>query len=193
MKTHPFKPLISKATKKLLVGTLPPENVSFYFSHSSNTRLWDILSAVDQQSNFVSKGGNHLSDIKKMEILDSLGIGITDIIYRYKRDNNYSTKDTDIEPKEYLDLVKLAIDNNITELLFVYQSALKWFVHYLQKEPPVRLKKISMRFNIGPQNILVSENKNIKCTLLPAPLNRGAKGQNLTYKLAFYKTHILDL
>lgn len=61
MKFHPFKPNIQKTTKKLLIGTLPPERVKFYFSSSKNTRLWDILKTIGTKENMVCKGSNDLS------------------------------------------------------------------------------------------------------------------------------------
>src|SRR5689334_10599655 len=98
MPTHPFHPLFSKETRKLLIGTLPPEQVPFYFSNSSNTRLWDILKAIREKSDEVGRGGNNLSNAEKVKILDSLKIGISDIIYKYERDEYYSTKDKHIAP-----------------------------------------------------------------------------------------------
>jgi G:T/U-mismatch repair DNA glycosylase len=190
MLTHPFKPQISKATKKLLIGTLPPENVPFYFSNSTNTRLWDILSAIKENKNHVGSGGNNLSNVEKIEILEKLKIGITDIIYGYERDEP-STKDKHIDPKEYNDLLQLALDNNIDEMFFVYQSALKWFIHSLKKTEPVRLKKLKGKYIIGRQPEILAQEKIIKCTLLPPPLNRGTKGQTLDFKLGFYRKHIL--
>ncbi|ANE51504.1 hypothetical protein [Flavisolibacter tropicus] len=193
MRTHPFKPLITKNTKKLLVGTLPPEDVSFYFSNSSNTRLWDILTAINEHSNYVNRGGNELSDRTKIEILNSLNIGITDIIYRYDRDDYNSTKDKHIQPKEYKDLLQLSVDNNINELLFVYQSAFKWFVHSLEKVEPVRLKKLKVKYVIGPVGEFKFQDKTIRCILLPAPLNRGKKDETLAFKLEFYRKYIQGL
>jgi G:T/U-mismatch repair DNA glycosylase len=192
MKTHPFPPQISKTTKKLLIGTLPPEDVIFYFSNSSNTRLWDILTAIKEKRDYVGSGGNSLSDNKKIEILDNLQIGISDIIYAYERDEYHSTKDSHIDPKEYNDLLRLALDNNIQELLFVYQSALKWFIHSLAKTQPVRLNKIRESYTVGKQQSIEIEGKILRCTLLPPPLNRGTKGQTLDVKLATYRKYILE-
>lgn len=192
MRTHPFKPLIPGNTKKLLVGTLPPENVNFYFSNSSNTRLWDILIAINKNVDQISTGGNNLANHSKIQLLKNLGLGISDIIYRYERDEINSTKDIHIDPKEYNDLLQLAVDNSISELLFVYQSALKWFIHSLKKVEPVRLKTLKNNFLIGAQQELNIQNKAIKCSLLPAPLNRGLKGQTLNYKLDVYRKYILE-
>ncbi len=191
MKNHPFKPLISNGTRKLLIGTLPPEEVKFYFSNSSNTRLWDILTAISEGSDVVAKGGNIMSDQEKINILKKLGLGITDIIYTYERDDYYSTRDADINPKTYLDLLGLASKKEISDLLFVYQSAYKWFLHSLQKAEPVRLKRLKGKYGTGWQNRIEYKGAFINCTLLPSPLNRGRKGETLLYKLAFYRSHIL--
>lgn len=191
MKTHPFKPLISKETKKLLVGTLPPEDVSFYFSNSSNTRLWDILKAISEGAIAVGKGGNLLTTTEKIQILESLQIGINDVIYKYLRDDYYSTKDNHIAPKQYADLLQRAFDNEITELLFVYQSALKWFIHSLEKTEPVRLQKLKAKYSIGFQEEIIFRGRRIKCILLPSPLNRGRKGETLDFKLAIYRKYLL--
>jgi len=187
MFTHPFKPEIPKTATKLLIGTLPPEGVKFYFSNSANTRLWDILTAINNGSNVIGTGSNNLSNSEKIKILENLKIGISDIIYGYERDSVESTKDTDINPKEYKDLVQLASDNNIKELLFVYQSALKWFIHSLDNTEPVRLKKLNARYELGSQ--LIAETT-IKCILLPSPLNRGRKDETLEFKLLEYKKYI---
>lgn len=192
MNYHPFLPLISNNTKKLLVGTLPPEGVKFYFSNSSNTRLWDILKSINENLKFISYGSNNLSNNQKIEILDNLKIGISDIIYSYERDEYNSTKDSDINPKEYKNLLQLVIDNNISEILFVYQSAYKWFLHSRENTEPVRLKKIKSKFIIGKQESIEYKGKIIKCTLLPSPLNRGRKGETLEFKISFYRKYILD-
>lgn len=192
MSVHPFEPLIFKSTKKLLIGTLPPEGVRFYFSNSSNTRLWDILSAIDKRTTVIDKGGNDLSSEEKKKILNNLRVGISDIIYQYKRDDYGSTSDRHIDPKEYKDLLRLAVDNNIDEFLFVYQSAFKWFIHSLEKVQPIRLRRLKYVYSIGLQPMVKFEGKIIRCILLPSPLNRGRKGETLGYKLEFYRKYILD-
>ena len=190
MKTHPFKPLIPKTATKLLIGTLPPEGVNFYFSNSSNTRLWDILKAIREKSDFVGSGGILLSNREKIDILTNLNIGISDIIYGYERDDLKSTKDTHIHPKVYKDLLELAIDHNIQELLFVYGNAFKWFLHSLEKTEPVRVRKLR-HYDISEEKIIEFKGKTIRCILLPSPLNRGTKGQTLQFKLDVYRRYIL--
>jgi G:T/U-mismatch repair DNA glycosylase len=190
MSYHPFKPLIPKNSKKLLIGTLPPESADFYFSNSSNTRLWDILKSIFNNSIELAKGSNKLDKIEKEDLLLALGIGITDIILEYNRSEPNSTKDIHIIPIKYNDLLKIAIDNDIDELLFIYASAYKWFVHSLTQEEPAMLSKLKGNYQIGLQEPIKIGDKIIKCTILPAPLNRGRKGQSLNFKLDYYKSAI---
>jgi hypothetical protein len=148
------------------------------------------LQTINDKAKVIGQGGNQLSKKTKVEILDSLRVGITDIIYCYQRDIHASTKDLHIDPKKYKDLLRLAVDNNIDELIFVYQSAYKWFVHSLDKKPPVRLRRLKLKCTIGNQREIIFEGKRIRCTLLPSPLNRGLKGQTLAFKLDFYRKYI---
>jgi G:T/U-mismatch repair DNA glycosylase len=108
MKTHPFKPLIPTGAKKLLVGTLPPESATAYFSNSANTRLWDILTSNDQNLSEVCSGTNKLSQTEKEKLLQRLKVGISDIIFQYDREEPDSTKDNHIIPRKYNDLIQLA-------------------------------------------------------------------------------------
>ncbi len=190
MPTHPFPPQITLATRKLLVGSLPPEGVSFYFSNSPNTRLWDILIAIRNGQDTVGYGGYKLDKSEKIEILDSLGLGISDIIFKYEREVPNSTKDQHIIPKEYNDLLKLAVDNDIDELLFVYKGAYRWFLHSLSNEEPVRLRQLKEKSPVEQVKEITWQNKRVRCVLLPSPLSHGRKGETLSYKLDIYRKHI---
>lgn len=189
-KIHPFEPLISKKTKKLLVGTLPPESAKVYFSNSPNTRLWDILKAVEANSDQVSKGGNNMPHEEKSKLLEKLGLGIVDIIYRYDRIDNSSTKDKDIIPLEYFKLLDFAKKNRIEDLLFVYQNAYRWFEHSLLGVNPVKINKLREKYKSGFIREINYKGFSIKCILLPQPLNRGKKGETLVYKVNEYKKGI---
>jgi G:T/U-mismatch repair DNA glycosylase len=190
MRTHPFPPLIPPSSTKLLVGTLPPEGVRFYFSNSSNTRLWDILKAIYEKSTVVCKGGNALSDREKTNILSNLNLGISDIIYKYERDDLASTNDKHINPKAYNDLLELAAVHNITALLFVYKNAFRWFLHSLDKTTPVKIRKLK-RYGLQDEQVIEYRGRSIRCVQLPSPLNRGQKGQTLQFKLEVYRKHIV--
>lgn len=189
MRQHPFEPEIPKNAKKLLVGTLPPEGVTFYFSNSSNTRLWDILKSVDENHSTISTGSNSLSKIEKQKILSNLKIGITDIILKYNRQEE-TTKDQHIIPYEYNKLLDLAVSKGINELFFVYKSAYKWFVHSLKNEPPVRLRNLKLKLDKGFQKEIEHRGQKIKLTILPPPLNRGMKGETLEFKIKYYSEYI---
>lgn len=192
MNTHRFAPEIPLSAKKLLIGSLPPDGAAFYFSNSSNTRLWDLLGALESNSSEVGKGGYCLATERKIEILKNLKIGISHIIYQYERDDPSSSKDMHIIPKKYNDLLQLAFDKDIDELLFVYQSALKWFDHSIQGLEPARLRHLSGKYQIGPQPDVMFKGKVIKCVLLPSPLSRGTRGQTLSFKLDVYRKYLVE-
>lgn len=197
MSKHPFPPEIPSNARKLLIGTLPPEGASFYFSNDSNTRLWDFLTAIRNKSSIVGKGGYELSKDEKINILKDLHLGNSDIILEYERDEigkkggKDSLQDIHIIPKKYNDLIQLAIDNNIDEFIFLYESAYKWFLHSIKKEQPLRLKEIKGKYTIGFQEDIKIGDKTIKCVLLPNPLNRGRKGETKEVKLEMYRKHII--
>lgn len=190
MKTHPFEPLIFKNTRKLVIGTLPPESATYYFSNSSNTRLWDILKSIQEDNPYVSRNSNLLSKEEKHKILKSLSLGIYDIIYKYERIDINSTKDKDIIPLEYSNILDLIENTKVEELLFVYKNAAKWFLHSLTKIKPVKCNQLKNNLNYGIFKELILNNRKIACSLLPTPLNRGKLGETLKFKLDFYKTEI---
>lgn len=193
MKTHPFKPLVFEETKQLIIGTLPPETAPFYFSNGRNTRLWDLLTSIDNGRSEISTNANNLNSEAKCNILKHLNLGIADIIYKYDRVVFSSTSDKDIIPIEYKNLIEIAKNSNIDKFLFVYQSSYKWFLHSLSNQCPVKLSELdNQQYQIGfIQNIRL-ENKEIQCYLLPSPLNRGRRGETLSFKLDFYRKIILN-
>ena len=188
---HPFNPLIFKSTRKLLIGTLPPEGVDFYFSNSSNTRLWDILQAIYLGNDVVGRGGNLLSKKEKNAVVEGLGIGISDIIYEYQREVESSTQDAHIIPVEYKNLLELAVEHGIKEFLFVYSSAYKWFLHSLTGNVPVVLRSLRGANKVGELEVFLYKGLSIKCVLVPSPLNRGRKGETMLSKLEVYRRYIL--
>ncbi len=187
---HPFEPIIFNNTTKLLIGTLPPEKAPFYFSNSVNTRLWDILQTVSSENETIYQNSNNLSDQQKEEILKSLDLGIYDIIKEYDRKNMESTKDSDIIPLKYSDIIKLVSNTEINTLLFVYQNAALWFLHSLKGGAPEKIEKLKSKLEYGVFHKLKVGSKEISCILLPSPLNRGKKGETLEYKLERYKYYI---
>ncbi len=187
---HPFEPFILKDSKNLIIGTLPPENISYYYSNSSNTRMWDILKSILDNTEEIPKNSyKELSVEEKKDILKKLNLSMCDIIYEYDRKKE-STKDNDIIPIKYLDINSLIEDTSIENLLFVYKSAAKWFLHSLENKKPIKSPKPKINIHGEFYNYKL-HNKIIKCILLPNPLNRGKKGETLPIKRDIYKKWIL--
>lgn len=190
MHTHPFEPLIFPNTKKLLIGTLPPESAKFYFSNSSNTRLWDLLNSINKNILEIKPGSNLFEKEKKEQILRNLKLGITDIIFEYERDYIDSVKDEHIKPIRYKKITDCIIDTQVETLLFVYKNAAKWFLHSLSSDNPVRITELHQNIPLGKFDEQKIGNKIVSFVLLPAPLNRGRKGETLGEKLKTYRAWI---
>ena len=188
---HPFEPQIIKNSINIIIGTLPPDNIKFYYSNSSNTRMWDLLKSIQEDIDYIPKNSYILSTERKKEILTKLNLSMTDIILEYERKQN-STNDNDIIPIKYNNIETIIQDSSIKNLLFVYESALQWFLHSLKKEKPLELKKLPKVKNqkYGIVNSISLNGKTINCILLPNPLNRGKKGETLEFKKEIYKKWI---
>lgn len=189
---HPFKPYIANNSKKMIIGTLPPENINFYYSNSANTRMWDILKSIQEEMNTIPKGSYKLSTNEKKAILFALDLSMSDILYEYEREAQ-STRDQDIIPIKYFDIKQLIKNTSVVNLLFVYKSAAKWFLHSLEDAMPTRLSAIKNKVNseYGIFYSFMLDNRLINCILLPNPLNRGKKGCTLEKKKEIYKKWIL--
>jgi len=188
---HPFEPQIIKNSKSMIIGTLPPDNIEFYYSNSSNTRMWDLLKSIQKNTKDVPRNSYKLPTEEKKEILAKLNLSMADIILEYERKQK-STNDSDIIPKKYNNIENIIKDTSIENLLFVYKSALQWFLHSLKHEQPIELKKLPKIKNEEYEiicNILLNE-KTINCILLPNPLSRGKKGETLEFKKETYKKWI---
>lgn len=191
-KKHPFSPIISKHSKSLLIGTLPPETAPFYFSNTPKTRLWDILYAIEQNESIVPKGKYLLPEQEKLKILENLSLSMVDIILEYERKDMNSVKDYDIIPHKYQNIISLIEEAEITQLLFLYKNAALWFLHSLTDESPKPINEIK-KGQIDSVNFYSFRlnNREITCFLLPSPLNRGKKGETMDFKLKFYRGLIL--
>ena len=191
MKTHPWEPIILKNTKKLIVGTLPPKSAKFYFSNSSNTRLWDLLFSIQNNLGSVVQGSNDLTDEKKRNLFENLNLGIADVIYGFERDKEDSVEYKDIDPKEYRNLLSLIEGTEIDEVLFVYKNAAKWFLHSLTGKIPVRVAKLNDKIATGTFDEKIIGNRKVKFTLMPSVLNRSRiKGETLEHRLEIYRKKI---
>ena len=188
---HPFEPQIIKNSIGIIIGSLPPDNTEFYYSNSPNTRMWDLLKSIQEDMENIPKNSYTLSIEEKKYILRELNLSMTDIILEYEREQN-STKDNDIIPVKYNSIETIIKNTSIKNLLFVYESALKWFLHSLKKEKPIKLDNLPKVKNkeYGIVDSVSLNGKTINCILLPNPLNRGKKGETLEFKKEIYREWI---
>jgi len=189
--THPFKPQIIKDSTSIIIGTLPPDNIEFYYSNSSNTRMWDLLKSIQENTQDIPKNSYQLPTEVKKNILMKLNLSMADIVFEYERKQD-STRDSDIVPIKYNDIETIIKNTSIKNLIFVYESALQWFLHSLKKENSIELKKLPkvQSKGYGIVNKISLNGKSINCILLPNPLSRGKKGETLKFKREIYKEWI---
>ena len=124
----------------MIVGSLPPEGSAFYYSNSQNNRMWDLLRSIQKDLDVLPKNGYSLSVKEKKEILQALKLSMTDIILEYDRKED-SSKDNDIIPLKYNNIADLIAHTSIVNLLFVYKSALEWFLDSLQQKTSIGKKE----------------------------------------------------
>jgi G:T/U-mismatch repair DNA glycosylase len=190
---HPFEPYIAKNSKNMIIGTLPPENIEFYYSNSKNTRMWDILKSIAENTEEIPSNSYQLPTEDKKEILEKLHLSMADIIKEYERkkdeDGKPTTKDKDIIPLKYNDIASIIKDTEIENLLFVYKDALEWFLHSLENLTPLKSIKIPKlkKLEYGIYDTISLNGKTINLILLPNPLNRGKTGETLPFKRDKYK------
>ena len=187
---HPFEPFILQNSKNMIIGTLPPDNIEYYYSNSANTRMWDLLKSIKEKT-AIQKNSYLISKDDKRNLLTNLNLSMTDIILEYKREKD-STDDKDIIPIKYNNIENIINNTSIKNLLFVYESALQWFLHSLNKKAPIKLSKLEKLENkkYDVMYTISLNQKLVNCILLPNPLNRGRKGENLEFKKEVYKKYI---
>ncbi len=115
---HPFQPFIPINSTKLIIGTIPPprfckepyhlleDDVNFYYGSRDN-HFWPLLEEV-----FKTKFeylNNSKSNEQRQKLLESLNIGITDIIEICYHENNQASDDK-LKEIEYKDLRQILID-----------------------------------------------------------------------------------
>ena len=187
---HPFDVIVNNSTTTLIVGTLPPDSASFYYSNDKNSRLWDILKAINDNAADLPKNSRLLPAEAKLEILDNLGLGICDIIHHYERTEENSVYDQHIIPLKYRDVQHYIENYQISKLLFVYKSAYAWFKHSLTGQEPIPYSNLDLNFDLGHLGSLQLAHGEVACYLLPNPLNRGRKSETLKVKLELYRNQI---
>jgi len=114
---HPFKPLIFKSSKTLILGSFPSlksfEN-SFYYAHPKN-QFWKILSEI-------SGYPANIRD-QKVWLIKQCKLALWDIVESCSRENSSDANLKDIEPNDIE--VLLREYPNIKTIAFTSKFALK--------------------------------------------------------------------
>jgi hypoxanthine-DNA glycosylase len=123
--SHPFKPLIEKDSRILILGTFPSlksfEN-NFYYSHPKN-QFWPIL------SNIFNVNANTQS--QRIELLKNEKIALWDIVKSCERKNSSDSNLKNVEVHDLNDLIKNY--PNIKAILFTSKKALYFYQKYHKK------------------------------------------------------------
>jgi len=116
---HPFKPIVFKDTKVLILGSFPSINSfekNFYYAHPTN-QFWKILEAI------TSYPINNKD--QKIWLLKSSHLGLWDMIKSCQRDNSLdssledeSVNDIEALLEAYPHITKLAFTGKKAEALF---------------------------------------------------------------------------
>jgi len=126
---HPFKPLIFKSSKTLILGSFPSlksfEN-SFYYSHPQN-QFWKILSKI-------SGYPANLRD-QRVWLLKQCKLALWDIVASCKRENSADSNLEDITPNdieallnEYPNIEQIAFTSRLAQKIYK-----KYFSHLAVK------------------------------------------------------------
>lgn len=114
---HPFEPFIPVGAKSLIIGTIPPQrfcieemplkenDVNFYYGSSDNY-FWEMINDINSLGLEFKNTEKAIEERKSF--LESMSIGITDIIETCIHDNgSASDKDLkDIQPKNLNELLE---------------------------------------------------------------------------------------
>jgi G:T/U-mismatch repair DNA glycosylase len=93
---HPFEPFIPKGATMLIIGSIPPArfcvptrclcdtDVDFYYGSKDNA-FWDLVG--DALGRSFTRTNGPAAIMERKSALEQMGMGITDIVARCKRDN----------------------------------------------------------------------------------------------------------
>jgi hypothetical protein len=127
---------------------------------------------------------------------------MADIISEYERkkdkNGNLTTSNRDIIPLKYNEIASIIKNPEIENLIFVYESALRVFLHSLEYSEPVIYNKLPQlnfkddKHKFGLYKTIKLNEKNINLILLQNPLNRSRQlGLTLSVKRDLYKMYLV--
>jgi G:T/U-mismatch repair DNA glycosylase len=130
---HPFEPFLPHNTKRLIIGTIPPQrfcilgtplfedDVNFFYGSKDNY-FWDLIGEIFNKK-FLKQNTEQAINQRK-EFLKNEGIGITDIVETCERINN-SASDKKLIITKYKDLKKILLNYNIDTLIYTSEYVKK--------------------------------------------------------------------
>jgi G:T/U-mismatch repair DNA glycosylase len=132
---HPFRWYVPPNAHTLVIGTFPPGPhrwaYPFFYPNKRNS-FWKIMSAIDGTP-LSEQSEDPVND--RRQILDRLGVGITDMAMEIERLQN-NAADENLRIIEYMPVLDILRDNpTIRKIILTSSSgaasALKWFMAYL--------------------------------------------------------------
>lgn len=179
---HPFEPFIPVGATKLIIGTIPPprfckepyqlhdDDVNFYYGSRDNS-FWPLLEEIFNEK--LDYQNNASTIDQRKQLLDKLGIGITDIIADCTHAND-SAEDRHLNVIKHKDLEILLRDNpGINTLIYTSEFVKKLVNEYFKTYhliDPINRKKQTIKINgkVFQVRILYS----------PSPLALRGLGEN---------------
>ena len=114
---HPYEPYIPEGATKLIVGTIPPYrfctipqtlesgDINFYYGSHDNG-FWELVSIAADMEGKLEYENTERAIKQRMELLDKLNIGVTDIVQSCVHEDQKSS-DNALKDREYKALDRL--------------------------------------------------------------------------------------
>jgi len=135
---HPFLPFVPDTATKLILGSIPParfcheelelycDDVPFFYGSRDNA-FWSLLEHIFQAK--LPRKNTEESVRARMNLLESKGFGITDIIASCVHQND-SASDDDLKDIEYQDLASLLSEKPQIDTLIYTSEFVKKLVNW---------------------------------------------------------------
>ena len=189
---HPYKPILFKDTKRIIVGTLPPprfflkdlkeEDVDFPYGSKDNL-LWRILNKIFLLDLEFKNTKNAIE--QRFSFLEKNQIGVCDIVQSCKKERLDSSDSSmnDIVLRDILNYLK--VYKNINTILFTGKNSKnspEYFFRQILKKRNINFEKIENIFLRVHKFIF--ENRVIFTISLISPSNAANKsiGTNILFK-----------
>ena len=169
---HPYEAFIPKKATSLLIGTMPPyrfcvqneplyENDVRFFYGSRDNSFWNIVSVITEKP--LSYDNSETSIQERKALLDSIGVGVVDILKSCYHTDGKSTDDQ-LMNEEFIDIKQLLSEHpDITNLIYSGQKVVSYMYRAVARYHSWEEK--------GKKGHIVINNKrfNVYCLKSPSP------------------------